>query len=418
MMSNRNKLMGGSEDGSFCHPPREMIDVGPPPRKPRPHANSLPLPSTLPLVGLGEMKTIAELKPLIFGRACDLGSATALAHMDPPTPWITWITNSWIARLNQNLLHAATAPVARDLEKLVLEWLCPFFRMDGGWILPGSTLANLTALWAARELRGITGVVASKEAHVSVRKAANLLRLSYRESEMGEGIDREQTDSMKRHKEALVVTAGTTSTGSIEPLKTGCDFAWRHCDAAWAGPLRLSERYRERLSGIESFDSIAVSAHKLLFQPKECALLLLRESQPAEEALRFEAPYLSTSNCGLLGSHGASAINLLATLRSWGLEGIQSRIERCMGIADTLAELVKQSPDFELHKPPVTGVVLWRPRHTASEAVYAKLSPETVSLVTVGKETWLRSVAANPNADPVLIFRNIRRAAQLSNRPD
>lgn len=73
------------------------------------------------------------------------------------------------------------APAARDLERVVVGWLTPAFGMHGGHLVPGSTVANLTALWAAREIAGIREVVASEAAHLSVRKTAHLLGLGFRE---------------------------------------------------------------------------------------------------------------------------------------------------------------------------------------------------------------------------------------------
>jgi L-2,4-diaminobutyrate decarboxylase len=85
----------------------------------------------------------------------------------------------WNASLNQNLLHPDVAPVARDIEAQVIGWLAPLFGMDGGHMTPGSTVGNLTALWAARELRGVKRVVASEGAHLSIGKAAHILGLAF-----------------------------------------------------------------------------------------------------------------------------------------------------------------------------------------------------------------------------------------------
>ena len=71
----------------------------------------------------------------------------------------------WNARLNQNLLHSATAPFATEAEKQVIDWLQPYFGMGAGHMCSGSTLANLTALWAARDVKSIKKVVASEAAH-------------------------------------------------------------------------------------------------------------------------------------------------------------------------------------------------------------------------------------------------------------
>lgn len=107
------------------------------------------LPDRFPDLGIGEFQTLDLLAPHVFGGAACLDKSNALAHIDPPTPWITWATALWNARLNQNLLHPATAPFAIEAEKKVIDWLNPFFGMNGGHMCSGSTIANLTALWAA-----------------------------------------------------------------------------------------------------------------------------------------------------------------------------------------------------------------------------------------------------------------------------
>ncbi|NDD78216.1 MAG: aspartate aminotransferase family protein, partial [Betaproteobacteria bacterium] len=135
-------------------------------------SEGLDLPIELPQFGVGSRGALNSLAPSILGGAARLGEATSFAHMDPPTPWITWAITLWNASLNQNLLHPATAPVARQLEERVVTWLAPFFGMNGGHMTPGSTVANLTALWSARECAGITEVIASEGAHLSIAKAA------------------------------------------------------------------------------------------------------------------------------------------------------------------------------------------------------------------------------------------------------
>ncbi len=134
-----------------------------------------PLPERLPEDGIGEGPALAHMVGPMLANARRLGAPGFFAHMDPPTPWITWVTTAWAASTNQNLLHPDTAPQARDLERRVLSWIAPTFGMRAGQCVPGSTLANLTALWTARERRGVRDVVASEMAHLSVRK---LLRYS------------------------------------------------------------------------------------------------------------------------------------------------------------------------------------------------------------------------------------------------
>lgn len=355
----------------------------------------------MPEAGLGTEATMQLLAPYVLGGAAPLGSPISFAHMDPPTPWISWAIALWNASLNQNLLHPATSPVAREAEEQVVQWLAPFFCMQGGHMTPGSTVANLTALWAARELAGVTEVVAGEGAHLSILKAARVLGLHYRTApSFAWGSLRPDALDGNLERTALVLTAGTTSTGAIDPLSLAGRAAWTHVDAAWAGPLRLSPMYAACLDGIERADSVAVSAHKWLFQPKEAGIVLFRDVGAAHRAISFGGAYLATPNVGLLGSHGASAIPLLATILAWGRIGLAKRIERCMELACRFGEFVAADHRLDLLRRPESGIVVWRPVFGSLAAdLVGRLPSEAVSSTFLGGEMWLRNVAANPNAN-------------------
>ena len=373
--------------------------------------NVLGLGERLPEMGIGSIASLDRLAPMVLGGAARLGAPTAFAHKDPPTPWVTWATTLWNASLNQNLLHPATAPVARELEEKVLAWLCPYFGMTGGHMTPGSSAANLTALWAARECAGITEVVASDAAHLSIKKSAHILGLRFTMVPTdAKGMLVRDALPKDLTKAALVLTSGTTSVGALDPLDLMGRAAWTHVDAAWGGPLRLT-RYALRLAGIEAADSVAVSSHKWLFQPKESALIMFRNAAQATEAISFGGAYLAEPNVGLLGSHGATAIPLLATLLSWGRAGVAQRIEQCMEMADELAAFVHSDERLELFGQPTTGIVVWRPRQTGVlESLLQRLPFGLASTVTIGADRWCRNTAANPNADIDAMIQEINKA--------
>ncbi|MEM9144940.1 MAG: pyridoxal-dependent decarboxylase [Pseudomonadota bacterium] len=367
---------------------------------------SPPLPARLPEEGLGGLGTLEALAGPALGEARRLGGPHSFDHMDPPTPWIAWATALWTAARNQNLLHPDTAPVARDLEARVIDWLAPAFGMQGGHMVPGSTIANLTGIWAARELARVRRVVASEAAHLSVAKAAHILGLGFEAvpADRSGALDPDALARVEGLGEAcLVLTAGSTNAGAVDPLRLCGSAAWTHVDAAWAGPLRLTD-HAVLLSGIEKADSVAISAHKWLYQPKESALVFFRDAAAAHGAISFGGAYLAAPNIGLLGSHGAMAVPLLATLMALGRRGLAERIERGMAAAQRLADWVSARPDATLFAAPSTGVVLWRPTRASGEAVRALCPPGSVSLTKLGGQTWLRNVAANPDLqiEPVL----------------
>ena len=358
------------------------------------------LPDALPDAGTGPIDAMQRLAGKVLGESRDLGAPGFFAHMDPPTPWITWAMHLWTASRNQNLLHPDTAPIARELEARVIDWLAPTFGMGGGHLTPGSTLANITSLWAAREA-GAHTVVASTSAHLSIAKGAHLLAMNFR-----------PVDDWSAPGDldgcVAVITAGSTSTGEIEPLDAAATASWRHVDAAWAGPLRLSDQHSYLLDGIERADSVSVSAHKWLFQPKESAMVLFADVEAAHRSVSFGADYLAVPNVGVLGSHGAVAIPLLATLLAYGRSGIASWIDHTMALADELARLVDEHPLLESRTPPQAGVLNWRRRDLDAQAVQQQLPPGVfVSTTTIDGEPWLRSVAANPLADPALVIEAV-----------
>jgi L-2,4-diaminobutyrate decarboxylase len=375
------------------------------------NAQGFSLPMELPQVGMGSTAALNSLAPSILGGAARLGEATSFAHMDPPTPWITWAMTLWNASLNQNLLHPATAPVARQMEQRVVAWLAPFFGMNGGHMTPGSTVANLTALWSARECAGVTEVIASEGAHLSIAKAAHILGLKYLSVpiDANGSMDSAQLPA-DLSKSALVLTAGATSTGAIDPFVLAGRAAWTHVDAAWAGPLRLS-KHAQLLAGIESADSVAVSAHKWLFQPKESALVLFKDTEKAHAAVSFGGAYLATPNVGVLGSHGATATSLLAMLLAWGHEGVAQRIDHCMDLARCLRDFVAADERLELYAEPQTGIVVWRPKDkNLFDQVLQRMPVGSTSTTSIAGGKWFRNVAANPSADIDILTAKIHGA--------
>lgn len=371
------------------------------------------LPTELPVEGLGGSAALEHLAKGFFPSAARLNHPGYFAHMDPPTPWVSWVGALWAASCNQNLLHTDTGKGARQLEETVVHWLSKFFGMDGGHLVPGSTVANITALWAARELKGVHNVVASEMAHLSIRKAASLLNLNFHEvpADSQHQLRPEAIENIDMEKTAVVLTAGTVAAGAIDPLNAFPDAAWRHVDAAWAGALRLT-KHSNLLDGIESADSVSVSAHKWLFQPKESGVVMFRQSKEAHEAMSFGGGYLAVPNVGLLGSHGSTALPLAATLMAWGKEGIAEKIEHCMQLAQRLASRIETEPALELFAKPVTGVVLWRPRNASPAEVRKRMNEAFVSLTQVGDESWFRSVAANPQADPDRVIDSVLTAIE------
>ena len=367
------------------------------------------LPEDFPESGFGELVTLELLAPYVLGGAAKLDDPKYFAHMDPPTPWITWATSLWNARLNQNLLHHETGPFALEAEKRIINWLAPYFGMEGGHMCSGSTLANLTALWAARESGGVEKIVASDTAHLSIVKASKILGLPIEiiESDSEDKIIRKKIGDLSNA--CLVLTAGTTKTGVIDDLSLVGSAKWTHVDGAWAGPLRFSRKHAKLLDGIEKADSVSVSAHKWLFQPKESALILFKNNEAATREISFGGEYMSSPNIGVQGSRGASAVSLLATVMAWGREGIAHFIDLAMSNSEKFAIEIQKNERISLWAFPQTGVTVFRPVDLSTRDFMTNLPSGMFSSCNFGHETWVRSVAANPMTDIEQVLRIVKK---------
>ncbi|HJM06818.1 MAG TPA: hypothetical protein QF887_10560, partial [SAR324 cluster bacterium] len=139
----------------------DLLEASRVPRdEPVPLKDGLELTETMPESGMEASQVLEQMASGVLETSAQLHHPGFMAHMDPPTPPVAWTAALWQAALNQNLLHPDVAPKARLLSERVVTWIAPFFGMGGGHFVPGSTISNLTALWAARELKGVKKVAA------------------------------------------------------------------------------------------------------------------------------------------------------------------------------------------------------------------------------------------------------------------
>lgn len=378
---------------SALHDPAELV----------PADATTTLPQQLPRTGVGAEAALRALSDIALTGAARLQHRGYFAHMDPPTATVTWLAAMWQAAMNQNQLHPDVAPNSRPLEARLIEWIAPYFAMHGGHLVAGSTLANLTALWAARNLRGIRRVVASDRSHLSLRKAADMLGLEY--VQVASNAEHQMVLSAEAdYRNAVVVlTAGTVATGAIDQYQQR-NCGWLHIDAAWGGPLRFSERHAPLLTLVNGADSVGFSAHKWCFQPKGTAVILFADADAAHASMSYGGGYLSAPNIGVAGSTAATAVPFAASLLAWGQQGLAERVELGMSQTATLTELIRRDSRFELWGEPTTGIVVWRPVAARAADVRAKLRDAWVSLTDIDGDLWLRSVPANLSADAEHVF--------------
>ena len=298
--------------------------------------------------------------------------------------------------LNQNVTAWRSAPAAVAIERTVLAWLATAIGCDGfvGTFTSGGSLGNLMALAMARESRAPAnedgtqpGVVyASEEVHMSIPKAVAMLglgRANLRLIPVDENM-RIQVAALEtaiaRDREAghrgiaLVGSAGTIMSGAIDPLAELADVArrnelWFHVDGAYGAAAAVARP--EKFVGMSQADSISLDAHKWLYQPLDCSVLLYRDADTARRTFAYSAEYVKTASDDPIEgfaffdqtielSRRFRALKLWLSLRYHGLAAFRAAITENLAQAELLAELIEAEPSLELLAPVELSAVCFR----------------------------------------------------------
>ncbi len=270
----------------------------------------------------------------------------------------SWLVSAW----DQNAGLWLATPGAAALEEIALEWTRELLGLPpgtGGGVVTGATVANFTALAAARhhllqkagwdvEEDGLFGapelrVVVSEEAHPSLLKSLAMLGLGKKRviRVPVDGQGRMRADALPHLDERTIVCiqAGNVNTGAFDPAAAICPEAraagaWIHVDGAFGMWAAASPLYRHLVHGFEEADSWATDAHKWPNIGYDCGLALVREPEVLRAAMGMRAAYLARggrrepSDYTPELSRRARGVELWAGLRSLGREGMAAIVER------------------------------------------------------------------------------------------
>ncbi|HEX9078693.1 MAG TPA: putative pyridoxal-dependent aspartate 1-decarboxylase [Desulfuromonadaceae bacterium] len=367
-----------------------------------------------------------------------------VGHMTSALPYFMLPLARLMTALNQNLVKVETSKAFTPMERQVLAMIhrLVYRRPDDfyppwihdsqaalGAFCSGGTIANVTALWVARnrlfapdgEFRGIASeglgralrhrgcdgiaVFVSERGHYSFGKAADLLGLGrdHLVKVKTDGNNRIDLKALRQECRrlrdenilplALVGIAGTTETGNVDPLEAladlareiGCHF---HVDAAWGGPTLFSDRHRHLLRGIERADSVTIDAHKQLYVPMGAGMVVFRDPT-AVSAIEHHANYILRHGSKDLGSHTLEgsrpgmALLVHAGLSIIGRKGYELLIDLGIERARTFAALIREHPDFELTSEPELNILTYRYCPRAVQKILAEAPAERRAAINV-----------------------------------
>jgi aromatic-L-amino-acid decarboxylase len=306
---------------------------------------------------------------------------------------IAALTEMVTASLNQSADAWKAGPAAAHVEARLIRWMndaAGFGAGAFGALTSGGGVANAMALkmardralgkgtrrrGLAREAAGRLRVYASDQAHFSVARSLDLLGLGESALVIVPSDRRRRMDAAALARRlaadrrrglrpmAIVATAGTTQTGSLDPIADivaqarACG-AHAHVDAAYGGALLFSRRFRHLLRGLEGADTVTVDPHKWLFQPFSLAVLLARDGRRLYGSFATEPDYLRKDleaqpdrldfyQYSLEGSRPFRGLKLYLTLHLLGREGLGALVDGTVDVARHLERRVESEAHFE-----------------------------------------------------------------------
>jgi len=306
------------------------------------------------------------------------------------------------AMYNPQLATWRTSPAANEIERHTLAWLAGKFGMPSATrasFTTGGAESNLSAVIVAltrsfpgygergiRSLPASPAIYLSSEAHHSFNKIAHMAGLG-REAIRSIRADRcfkmDVAHLARRVAEdrsngfapfMVVATAGTTSSGTIDPLPELARFCrseglWFHVDAAWGGAAAVSSRLRSYLDGIEAADSITCDAHKWFSVPMGAGMFFCRHPEAVAEAFHAETSYMPGKTAGpvvdpyttsIQWSRRFIGLKLFVALAHYGESGYVEMIEHQTRTGEFLRESLRRTGWQLLNVTPLPVVCFTR----------------------------------------------------------
>jgi glutamate/tyrosine decarboxylase-like PLP-dependent enzyme len=328
---------------------------------------------------LGSPATMGIAGPRFFGFVIGGSLPAALGA--------NWLASAW----DQNAGLFAATPISALLEEVSLGWLLDALALPagcGGAFVTGATVANFTALAAARhavlgrlrwdvESQGLFGapaiqVVVSEEAHPSVFKALGMLGMGrervVRVPVDSEGRMRPEGLPALNGSSIVCVQAGNVNSGSFDPAAEICrrahaQGAWVHVDGAFGLWAAASPRYAHLVEGVDQADSWATDAHKWLNVPYDSGLAFVRDPEILRAAMSLTAAYLPQGDHREPSqyvpelSRRARGVEIWAALKSLGRSGLAEMIERNCRCARRFADGLRDA-GFQILNDVVLNQVL------------------------------------------------------------
>jgi glutamate/tyrosine decarboxylase-like PLP-dependent enzyme len=288
---------------------------------------------------------------------------------------------------------ASASPGAVRIENACVAWLASvigFPRDAAGTLTSGGSIANLTAIVAAREARDPDGggaIYVTRFAHYCVDKALHIAgrgrspkRIIATDADYRMSVEAlEQALEEDRRKGLrpwiVIASAGTVDTGAIDPLPEIADLcrrygAWLHVDGAYGGLFALCDEGKALLKGIEQADSVALDPHKTLFLPYGTGAVVVRDGRLLQDAFSASGEYIRPLGESEVGPSPADlspeltrhfrALRLWLPLQMAGVAAFRAAQSEKLALARYFHERLSEIDGFDPGPEPQLSVVAFR----------------------------------------------------------
>jgi L-2,4-diaminobutyrate decarboxylase len=367
---------------------------------------------------------ISDFYEKVIDKSVHIHHPLYIGHqVSPPLP-IAAATSMLTALLNNGMAVYEMGLVSNPLERIISEILAErigYGKEAGGLLTSGGTLANLTALLAARANKTKVwnegsdkklAVMVSEEAHYCIDRAARIMGMgtegiikipSNEKFQLREELLEEHLKNAKDKGFEVICVVGSacsTSTGSYDDLNAIADFAekhsiWFHVDGAHGAAVVFSEKYKHLVGGLQRADSMILDWHKMLMVPALATSLIFKRNADSYRTFQQKAQYLwnnqesedwfnsgkRTFECTKL----MMSVKIYSIIKTYGEEIFTENVNYLYDLAQTFSQIIQEESDFELAISPQSNIVCFRWAKVAESNLNTLNSTIRQQLLTSGR---------------------------------
>ncbi len=317
------------------------------------------------------------------------------AFVPGPSNFVGAMADALVAGFNVCASNWLEASSFAEIERITIDWLAEtmgYPKSAGGHFVSGGSLANLSAIAVAREIKlgnpdPAATVYYSDQTHISVERGLRVLGfapeqmrrittdMSFRINST-ELIDTINADRRRGSRPfCLIANAGTTNTGAVDPITElfeicSANDMWLHLDAAYGGAAMLAQSGKKLLGDLSVAHSITIDPHKWLFQPIECGCLLVRDRSWLRTAFDTSPEYLGDVDekigeinyyqQGIQLTRQSRALKLWMSLQVFGVDAFCGAIEQGIKNAKYIEKKLSALESWQIISPATLGIVTFR----------------------------------------------------------